>query len=266
MSLINSKIIAITKTWCKDLIGNAEICLQNYVLCKWDRCNTTGGGFLLYVHDSLQSVSCNPLNDLHINEAVQCAIQLRNEQYKMLIGIVYHSPNSSFENNSKVINLIPNLSEYVGHSYYLLMGDLDYPNINQTAMSSHVGDRSLSACFLNACGDGLLQTNQTQTWPELFLVDLVFNLNTEMIEDGNINHLSPLDSSDHEVLLWNVIYYPEVTGANFERKKWNYVKYLLIAMLVRTQLEVGKSGIGGWKIRYWKLENQVLKINQLLVV
>ena len=27
----------------------------------------TGGGVLLYIHDSLQSVSCTPLNDLNID-------------------------------------------------------------------------------------------------------------------------------------------------------------------------------------------------------
>ena len=43
-----------------------------------------------------------------------------------------------------------------------------------------------------------------------------------MTEDSNINHLSPLGSSKHEILLWNVICYLEITGSNFERKKWNY--------------------------------------------
>jgi len=38
----------------------------------------------------------------------------------MLIGVVYHSPNSNSENNSKIIDLIPKLSEYVGYSHCLL--------------------------------------------------------------------------------------------------------------------------------------------------
>ena len=43
-----------------------------------------------------------------------------------------------------------------------------------------------------------------------------------MIEDSNITHLSPLGSSDHEVLLWNVICYLETNTNNSGRKKWNY--------------------------------------------
>ena len=71
-SLVNSlkpKIIAITETWCKDSIGDAKICLLNYVLYRYDRCNTISGGVMLYIHESLQSVSCTPLNDVNTNEA-----------------------------------------------------------------------------------------------------------------------------------------------------------------------------------------------------
>ena len=64
---------------------------------RCNRCNTTGGGVLLYVHDSLQCVSCTPLNDLHINEAVWCTIQLRNND--KIVNVVYRSPNSSFDNS-----------------------------------------------------------------------------------------------------------------------------------------------------------------------
>ena len=127
-----------------DFIGDAELYLQKYVLHRSDKCNTTGGGVLLYVHDSLQSVSCTPLNDLHINEAVWCTIQLRNND-KMLVGVVCPSPNSSFDSSFKIINLIPSLSEYVGYSHCLLMGNFNFPNINWSAISN-------STCH---------QTNQT---------------------------------------------------------------------------------------------------------
>ena len=220
-SLVNSfkaKMVAITESWCKVFISDAELYLQNYVMYRCDRCNTTGGGVLLYVHDSLQFVSCTPLNDLHINEAVWCTIQLRNND-KMLVGVVYRSPNSSFDNSFKQINFILNLSEYVGYSHCLLMGDYNFPNTNWSAMSSPEGVQSLSICIVNACGDGFLTQHVTKTTRHRYgqnssLLDLVFTSDPEMIEDGNINHLSPLGSSDHDVLLWNFICYLEVTGAN----------------------------------------------------
>ena len=192
-SLVNSfkpKMVAITESWCKDFIGDAELYLQNYVMYRCDRCNTTGGGVLLYVHDSLQSVSCTPLNDLHINEAVWCTIQLRNND-KMLVGVVYRSPNSSFDNSTKIINLIPNLSEYVGYSYCLLMGDFNFPNINWSTMSSPEGDQSLSTCFLNACKDGFLTQHVTKPTRHRHgqnpsLLDLVFTSDPHIVMKNRV--------------------------------------------------------------------------------
>ena len=51
-----------------------------------------------------------------------------------------------------------------------------------------------------------------------------------MIEDSIINHLSPLGSSDHEVLLWNIICYLDITNDNLGRKKRNYVNTNIPAM------------------------------------
>ena len=51
-----------------------------------------------------------------------------------------------------------------------------------------------------------------------------------MIEDSIINHLSPLGSSDHEVLLWNLICYLDITDDNLGKKKWNYVNTNIPAM------------------------------------
>ena len=55
------------------------------------------------------------------------------------------------------------------------------------------------------------------------MLDLVFTSDPEMIEYSNFNHLAPLGGSDHEVLLWNVICYLEVTEANSVGKEWNYL-------------------------------------------
>ena len=101
-------------------------------------------------------------------------------------------------------------------------------------MSSLEGDQSLSTCFLNACEDGFLTQHVTKSTTHRHgqnssLLDLVFTSDPEMIEDG-INHLSPLGSSDHDVLLWNFICYLEATGANPEKKKWNYPNTNIPAM------------------------------------
>ena len=82
---------------------------------------------------------------MNIDEAVWCTIQLKNND-KMLIGVVYCSPNSNSENNSKIIDLIPKLSEYIGHSHCLLLGDFNFPNINWITLTQAVdsSDRAKS--------------------------------------------------------------------------------------------------------------------------
>ena len=113
------------------------------------------------------------------------------------------------------------------------MDDFNYPNKKWTAILSLEGDQSLFACFVKI--DGFLTQRVTKPTRHRHgqnssLLDRVFTSDPEMIEDGNINHLSPLGSSDHEVLLWNIICYLEVTGADSERKKWNYLNTNIPAM------------------------------------
>ena len=102
----------------------------------------------------------------------------------MLLGVVYRSPNSSFDNSSKIINLIPNLSKCIGYSHCLLMGDFNFPNIRWTALTSLEVDQSLSAHFLNACEDGFLTQHVTKPTRHRIgqnssLLDLVFTSDPE---------------------------------------------------------------------------------------
>ena len=201
-SLVNSlkpKIIAITETWCRDSIGDAEVQLPNYVLHRCDGRNIIGGGVMLYVHELLQSVPCTPLNDLNIEEAEWCTISLRNND-KMFVGVVYRSPNSNSENSNKIVSLIPNLSEFTDYSHCLILGDFNLPTINWATLSSPDGEQSLSVTFVNACEDAFLTQHVTNPTRHRHgqtssLLDLVLTSDPDMIEDNNISHLSPLGSS-----------------------------------------------------------------------
>ena len=97
INLLQPQIIAITESWCNDLISDAEIWLNGYNLYRKDRSTTCGGGVLLYIHQSLSSVPCISLNNLDIQEAIWCIISLSNNN-KVLVGAVYRSPYSSIIN------------------------------------------------------------------------------------------------------------------------------------------------------------------------
>jgi len=94
-------IIEITETWCKDLVGDAELHLKDYNLFHCDRNSAPGGRVLLYVQVSLSAVTCESLTALNIKDSVWCTVTLRGNE-KMLIGVVYRSSSSNSENDNKL--------------------------------------------------------------------------------------------------------------------------------------------------------------------
>ena len=56
----------------------------------------------IYIHNSLSSINCQPLSDLGIQESVWCLVTL-NRTDTLLVGLMYRSPNSTVENNNKIL-------------------------------------------------------------------------------------------------------------------------------------------------------------------
>ena len=122
-------LIAITESWCSSCIGNAEIHLESYNLYRFDRLNSVGGGVLLYVHESLPTVMCDKFMESSVDDSLWCIVSLPDSS-QLLVGVIYRSPSSNEDNNSKLIDVISNLWCYKECSHVLLMGDFNVPNIN----------------------------------------------------------------------------------------------------------------------------------------
>ena len=56
----------------------------------------------IYIHNSSSSINCQPLSDLGIQESVWCLVTL-NRTDTLLVGLIYRSPNSTVENNNKIL-------------------------------------------------------------------------------------------------------------------------------------------------------------------
>ena len=80
-------------------INNGELSLKGYNLFRADRKSGSGGGVLLYLHESLPAILCVSLMDFNIDDSLWCTVTLRGNE-RLLIGIVYRSPSSSEENNT----------------------------------------------------------------------------------------------------------------------------------------------------------------------
>ena len=148
-------IIGITETWCTNSFSDAELHLEDYNSFRCDRIHGRAGGVLLYVHSSLHATTSDPLKWLHIEDSVWCIIT-RSGSAKMLVGVVYRSPQSSDENDKALNTAISNIDNYHDCSELLIMGDFNVPNIDWIDLTCSNSDRSFAHQFIDASLDSYL--------------------------------------------------------------------------------------------------------------
>jgi len=225
-------VIGITESWCTGFIADAELHLKGYNLYRYDRIGAPGGGVLLYIHESLSTVICEPLMNIHIDDSVWCMDTLRGVD-KLLIGVVYRSPSSSCDNNNRLLTGIRKISDLQDCSHLLLMGDFNIPDIDWQDFTCFNNKSSLTADFLCAIQDSyLIQhiSGFTRHSPgqRSSLLDLVFTFNPNSID--NVQHCWPMGSSDHDCIIFKFNCYTTCTDHKEVPCKLNFWKgnYLAI--------------------------------------
>ena len=116
---------------------------------------------------------------------------------------LYRSPNSSNENNEKLLNVMSKIEEMRGRNI-LLMGDFNFPEIDWELEMSSVGEERWPTKFLNATKDAFLVQHQTEKTrhrqgEQSNLLDLVFTSREDIINE--ILTIAGLGKSDHSVLV-----------------------------------------------------------------
>ena len=118
-------IIGITESWSNDKILDAKLVLEGHNLYREDRKGgMKGGGVLLYVRSELRSVFFKTNS---IGEHVCCRLLSENNN-DLVVGIAYRSDNLglNMDTNESARQLIRELQPHK----FLLMGDLNYPDID----------------------------------------------------------------------------------------------------------------------------------------
>ena len=133
---------------------------------------------------------------------VWCLVTL-NKSNTLLVGLIYRSPNSTVENNDKILQPICNLQKF---SHLAISTNLTLANWNDYSCPSSL---SLSAKFLDAVLDTFLTQHinvltRHRLGQNSSILDLMFTNDPAMV--CNIVHLPPLGHGDHEVLLWSFVY------------------------------------------------------------
>ena len=154
-------------------------------------------GTVIYVKETL-----NPKRSLEhetndYTEHVWCSIKYNDEN--ILIGNIYRSPNSSDNNNEKLLNLLKNKTNEKFDKIFIT-GDFNLPNINwQTGLSSNIYEIS----FIESFNDAYLfqhieKPTRYRQGQKSNILDLVFTRENSDIID--IEYLSPIGKSDHLTL------------------------------------------------------------------
>ena len=125
----NCHLIGITELWCTDSVNDSELHLKGCNLFRANKKSGTGGGVLLYLHESLSAALCVPFMDFGVDDALWCSVVLRDKE-QLLIGIVYRSPSSSDDNNGRLLSAIKSINNFNHFSQVLLIGDFNVPGIN----------------------------------------------------------------------------------------------------------------------------------------
>ena len=131
---------------------------------------------MILVKEHLNVVECTELNDHKFQEAVWCVIKLSSSE-KVLVGVLYRSPNSKKENN-EMLNMLLRQSVKLHASGILIMGDFNYGQIRWGSGTVQGTEESDQARFLDTVQETLLyqHVNVPTRYREgctSFLLDLV---------------------------------------------------------------------------------------------
>ena len=97
-------VIGITETWARSDILDPEYAMGGYSLFRKD--GTAGhGGVMLYIKHELRPVICSEFLSNGLEDTVWCYI-INDIGEKVVIDVVYRSPNSESHNNDRLLKLV----------------------------------------------------------------------------------------------------------------------------------------------------------------
>jgi hypothetical protein len=157
------------------------------------------------------------VNINNFNDVLFCEIQ-QTGNTPILIGVVYRSPNSTEENNTKLLKVM----QEFGNRQVLIMGDFNFPSINWKL--------ELAGCkrdseFLEAVKNNYLIQHVDFPTRGNNILDLVLTNEVNMVE--SIESIGRLGSSDHDIIKFDL--FTKISMKRNDRlipnlKKANFVK------------------------------------------
>ena len=155
-------------------------------------------GIAIYFKSSLDITLCETLNN-KFQECLWCSTTINS--VSVLFGCIYRSPSSDHaESTADLIEMLKH-PDILKHNKIVITGDFNYPGIDWSNLCSSSGADS---DFIECINDLFLQQlilNPTRhrSGQKSNILDLVLTNDESIV--NNIQHLSPIGKSDHDVLL-----------------------------------------------------------------
>ena len=190
--------LALTETWLKSYISDAQLHIPEYVVSRSDRDKRTGGGVLLYSHESLPISNCSKFDD-GTCQALFCTFAVTS----MCASVVYRPPNATLQSFRNCITFIQDQVNLLDDNSYkvCVMGDFNFPNIDWELGSAQPGkssDETHSAdLLLKFMSDNFLNQYVLMPTRESNILDLF------LTNDGNLVtnvKSTKTDLSDHNLI------------------------------------------------------------------
>ena len=183
-------VIAITESWLKSYVSDAQINIPAYTAHRCDRHSRTRGGCLTYIHEDIP-VGESSILDNRFCEAVITPL----EKVQTAVINIYRPGNTPLSKFLEVINFIQNFINSVNDSWtYLISGDLNFPNIDWKNMCVTSGLSSNE----NASAESLLNFMEKNGFGQF--IDIPTRLPSR-VSDRAENTLEVLISNSSELIM-----------------------------------------------------------------
>ena len=191
--------------------------------------NDEGRGVCLFIKNGIKVTVLEQFNSL-FSPSMFCRVHPTKDEH-FVFGVVYRSPNLTYEDSIKLheqINFICN-KLLASKEKLVIVGDLNYKEINWEEISCNCRDQHLASKFLTLVGENFLtqfvqEATHTRGNQEPSLIDLVLANDPEFIT--NLSYNDPLGKSHHDVLVFNInintVPVVPVITEKFNLKKGNF--------------------------------------------
>ena len=158
-------------------------------------------GVLIYIKVNLDAQECTELNENTFDESVWIYFKDK-DGLKILLGCIYKSPNTTKENEEKLLKLLNNKAINT-FDRVCIMGDFNFPNIDWEG--TWVGERENK--FMECLNDAYLiqmvkNPTRRREGQKSNILDLIMVNDAQFISD--IEHHCPIGKSDHDLLIFNL--------------------------------------------------------------